>query len=78
MGNINETQMNSVALDEEHEMLISWETKACLTRITPNTLSKLAEYLPYRSGLLAKIKSKSFHAEPLSMNQLQTCHPCQC
>ena len=50
--------MKSVALDEAHEMLINRETKACLTRITPNTLSKLAGYLPYRSCLLANIKKQ--------------------
>ena len=57
-SNISGTQMKSVALDEAHEMLINGETKACLTRITPNTLSKLAGYLPYRSGLLANIKKE--------------------
>ena len=40
------------------EMLINRETKACRVRTTPDALSKLAGYLPYRSNLLTNIKQQ--------------------
>lgn len=39
----------SIPLDKAHEMLINRETKLALARTTPDALSKLTGYSPYKA-----------------------------
>ncbi len=51
---------HSVAIDEAHEMLINKECKTSITRPTPDYISRLAHYLPYRSKAVENARTQLF------------------
>lgn len=53
-------EWHSVGIDEAHEMLINRECKSALVKPSPDTINRIANYLPYRSRAIKNIKCQLF------------------
>ena len=56
--NFQGNNWNSVGLDEGHEMGINKEVKSALNTFTPQAMSRIIYYLPYRAKMLSNLRSQ--------------------
>ena len=62
--NITGHNMQSVALDEAHEMLINKDIKTTVVRPTKEYLDRILNYFPVRSAALRKLKEQVLFHQP--------------
>jgi len=54
---------HSVGIDEAHEMLINRECKASVVRPSGDYISRMAQYIPYRSQAMRNLREQLFREE---------------